>query len=64
MLLKPFTRLGLHPQDKTWICHKYQEGAALLLTFPAAGKSKCPFRRQEADEIVFNACYLTLRKID
>jgi hypothetical protein len=30
-----------------WICDKYREAAALLLTFPAEGKSKCPLPRQE-----------------
>ena len=38
----PLTRLGLHRKNKAWIYNKYQEDAVLLLTFPAAGKSKCP----------------------
>jgi len=59
-----YTRLGLHPKDKAWIYNKYQEGAALLLTFPAAGKSKCPLRRQEAADIIFNIKKILKMKID
>jgi hypothetical protein len=34
--------LDCSDSEKVWIYNKYREAAALLLTFPAAGKSKCP----------------------